>query len=126
MTLRNFFIVKAVITVCFGAGFVLAPAPLLSLYGVTVSAAGILLARLLGAALLGYAVVAWSARNAEDSKARRGIVLGEFIHCAIGFIVTLLAQLSGIFNPLGWSIVAIYLLLALGYGYFQFLKPTGS
>ncbi len=103
MTLRNFFIVKAVITLCFGASFVLAPALLLSMYGVTLSAAGILLARLLGAALLGYAVVAWSARNAEDSEARRGIVLGELIHTAIGFIVILLAQLAGLMNPLGWS-----------------------
>lgn len=126
MTLRNLFIVNAVIGLGFGASLVVAPALLVSLYGATLSPAGILLARLLGAALLGYVVVAWSARNAEDSEARRAIVLALFIFDAIGFIVVLLAELAGVLNALGWSNVVIYLLLALGYGYFQFVKPSTS
>ena len=126
MTLRNLFIVNAVIALFFGLSFVLAPALTLSLYGVTVSAAGILLARLLGATLLGICVFTWFTKDPEDSKAQRGIVLGQLVHTAIGFIVLLLGQLAGVVNPLGWSTVAIYLLLALGYGYFQFVKPTAS
>jgi len=126
MTLRNLFIVNAVIALCFGASFVLAPALALSMYGVTVSAAGILVARFLGATLLGICVFTWSARNPEDSEARRGIVLGQFIHTAIGFILSLLGQLAGLMNPLGWSVVAIYLLLGLGYGYFLLVGPSTS
>lgn len=126
MTLRNLFIVNAVLALVFGLSFVLAPALTLSLYGVTVSAAGIILARLMGAMLLGYAVVTWSAKDPEDSKAQRGIVLGQLVHTAIAFIVLLLAQLAGVMNPFGWSNVVIYLLLALGYGYFQFVKPSAS
>ena len=126
MTLRNLLIVNAVIALGFGSSFVLAPALMLSLYGVTVSAAGIVLARLMAAAFLGYAVVTWSARNPEDSEARRGIVLGQFAHCTLGFIVSLLAQLAGLMNPLGWSIAAIYLLLALAYAYFLLVGPSTS
>jgi len=40
-----------------------------------------------------------------------------------GFVVALINQLSGLVNALGWSTVALYLLFALGYGYFQFKKP---
>jgi len=126
MTLRNLFVVNAVIALGFGASFVLAPALALSLYGVTVSAAGIVLARLMGAMLLGICVFTWFARDPEDSGARRGIVLGQFTHCAIGFIVSLLAQLAGLMNTLGWSLVAIYLLLALGYAYFLLVGPSTS
>lgn len=126
MTLRNLFIVNAVLAFVFGVAFVLVTTQLVSLYGGTLNPAGIIVARLLGATLLGISVFTWFARDAEDSEARRGIVLGQFVHTAIGFIVLLVGQLSGLMNPLGWSIVAIYLLLALGYGYFQFVKPGAS
>ena len=52
------------------------------------------------------------------------MLLAYFLGIAIGFVVALLGQLSGMMNPLGWSTVAIYLLLALGYGDFQFVKPS--
>lgn len=126
MKLRNLFIVNAVLALVFGAWLVLAPASLVSLYGGTLSEAGILVARLCGAAFLGICVLTWSARNATDSDVRRAIVLAYFIANAIGFVVALLGQLAGVPNALGWSIVAIYLLLALGYGYFQFLKSSAS
>jgi len=31
---------------------------------------------------------------------------------------------AGVANALGWSTVALYLLLALGFAYFQFMKPS--
>ena len=126
MTLGNLFIINAVISLVFGVAAVLAPALLMSFYGITLSPAGIVVTRLFGAALLSHCALTWLARDAPDSEARRAIVLALLIADVIGFIVALLGQLAGLANPFGWSIVAIYLLLALGYGYFQFLKPTGS
>ena len=69
-------------------------------------------------------VFGWFARDAGESKARRGIVIALFVGDVLGFIVALLGQLSGVLNALGWSTVALYLLFALGYGYFQFVKPS--
>ena len=124
MKLSMLFTITAIVTVAFGLAFVLAAPTLMSLYGITLSAGGLIVARLFGAALLGYAVLTWFARNARDSDARQAIVLALFIGDAMGFIVALLGQLSGAVNTLGWSTVAIYLLLALGCGYCQFLKPS--
>jgi hypothetical protein len=45
---------------------------------------------------------------------------------AVGFVVALLGTLSGVMNVAGWSAVAIYLLLGLGYAYFQFTKSTSG
>jgi hypothetical protein len=44
----------------------------------------------------------------------------------IGFVVGLIAQLRNVVNQVGWSTVVIYLLLALGFGYFQFKKPASE
>jgi len=42
----------------------------------------------------------------------------------VAFVLALMAQLKGVVNSLGWSTVAIYLLLALGFAYFHFAKPS--
>ena len=126
MKLGTFLIIAAVVSVLFGLGLVLLAGPLMSLYGISLSPGGLIIARLLGAALLGYAVLTWCARKAEDSEARKAIILSIFISDAIGFIVALIGRLSGAVNAFGWSTVIIYLLLALGFGYFQFIKKSTS
>ena len=126
MKIGNLLVVNAVIACVFGLGFVFAPAKVLAQYGLTVDAGFGLVAQLFGAALLGYAILTWSARKAGDSDARRAIVLALFVSNAVGFVLALMAQLKGLVNTLGWSTVAIYLVLALGFAYFQFTKPSES
>ena len=126
MKLSTMFIIYAAISAIFGLAFVFVPETSLALYGITLSPGGILIARLFGAALLEFALLSWLARNAGDSEARKAIILAMFIGEAVGFIVVLLGQLSGEVNALGWSTVAVYLLLALGFGYFQFMKPSAA
>jgi hypothetical protein len=123
MKLSTLMIINAVVAAFFGVAFVLVPSQAISLYGVEeASEILILILRLMAAAFIGFAVLTWSARNASDSDARRAIVLALFVSDAIGFIAALMAQLADVVNSLGWSTVAIYLLLALGFGYFQFVK----
>ncbi len=124
MKLSTLFIINAVVSALFGIAFVLVPGQVISQYGVEASAALEYEGRLLGAAFIGFAVLTWSARNANDSTARRAIVLALFIGNAAGFAVALIGQINNVVGALGWSTVAIYLLLAIGYGYFQFAKPA--
>ncbi|HLA96821.1 MAG TPA: hypothetical protein VJL34_00085 [Anaerolineales bacterium] len=121
MKVSTLFPINAVVAVVFGLGFIFAPVWLLSLYGVTADAPLAYVGQLLGAAFLSFAVITWMARNAPASPVRSAIVLALFVGDAIGFIVSLLAQLKGFANALGWSTVAIYLLLALAFGYVQFM-----
>ena len=58
--------------------------------------------------------------------ARRAIVRALFFGDAIGFILSLIAQLGGVVNNLGWLTVVIYLVLAVGFGYFHLKKPAGT
>jgi hypothetical protein len=125
MKLSTMMIINALVAAVFGVAFVLVPSQTISLYGVEeASEILILISRLMGAAFIGFAVLTWLARNASDSDARRAIVLALIVSDGIGFIAALIAQLADVVNSLGWSTVAIYLLLALGFGYFQFAKPA--
>ncbi len=125
MKLSTMMIINAVVAAGFGVAFVLVPSQAISLYGIEeTSEILILILRLMGAAFIGFAVLTWLARNASDSDARRAIVLALIVSDGIGFIAALIAQLADVVNSLGWSTVAIYLLLALGFGYFQFAKPA--
>ena len=126
MKLSTFMVITAIVAFLFGLAFLLVAGTLMSFYGVSLSPGGLIVARLFGAALLGFAVLTWSARNAEESEALRAIILALFISDAIGFIVALIGQLAGVLNALGWSTVIIYLLLALGFGYFQFMNRSSS
>ena len=126
MKLRNLFAVNAVIAGLFGLAFVFAPAQLLAQYGLAVDAGFGLVAQLFGAALIGYAILTWQVRKTADSDARRAIVLALFISDGVAIVLALMAQLKGLVNTLGWSTVAIYLLLALGFAYFHFAKPSDA
>jgi hypothetical protein len=121
--LSNLLVVAAAIGAVFGVAFVVASGPLLSIYGITLDKAGTLVAQLFGAALISLASLNWFARNVTDPAARQAVVLGNLAGDALGFVVILLGQLAGIANALGWSNVAIYLLLTLGFAYVQFMEP---
>lgn len=122
MKLSSLMIIKAIVCLVFGSLLLLLPTTLLSLYGVTAGPAGILMARLYAAVLFGNLMVTWFARNAGETVTRRAIVLDLFVYDAIGFVVALLTQLSGVTNVLGWSVIVIYLFFTLAFGYFQFMK----
>ena len=126
MKLGTFMAIAAVLAFVFGLAFILVPAQLMSLYGVTLEAAGQWVGRYLGSAFIGIAVLNWFARNAAQNGTMRAIVLADFVVSITGLIVAVLDRLYGTGNALVWSTVAIYLFLALGFGYFQFVKPAGS
>jgi len=126
MKLKNLMIIKAIICLGFGVPMLLVPAKLMSLYGLTLDPSGILMARLYGGALFGTLLLTWFSRNDTGSVTLRAAVLYLLVYDGINFIVTLVAVLSGIMSAFGWSAVGIYLFFTIGYGYFQFVKPSVS
>lgn len=125
MKLSTFLIVKAIVCFLFAIGYIVIPVTTGSIYDITLDSDGIVMARFFAALLVGIGLILWLCRNA-DWNVLKGITLSLFIADTIGFIIALVAQLSGVMNSLGWIIVAIWLLLALGLGYFRFLKPANT
>jgi hypothetical protein len=122
MNRSTLFSINSIVAVLFGLGFVLIPATVVSWYGVTLNDGGIFTGRLLGAAFLAFAILSWLVRNSAWSDELGAILLAFFIGDLIGFVISLVFQLQGLANALGWSSVAIYLLLSLGFGYFYWKK----
>ncbi|MBE2222349.1 MAG: hypothetical protein IAF02_12450 [Anaerolineae bacterium] len=122
MKLSNFLTLKAVISTFFGIAFVLVPVSLLAIYGVVLDASGVMMAQMSGVSLIGIGLICWFSRNV-DSSLLSGITLSLLIADGLGFVLMLRSQLLGQMNAMGWTAVALYLLLTLGFGYFYFVKP---
>jgi hypothetical protein len=109
------FLIGAVLALAFGIGFILVPAMVLSVYGVTGDPATLLMARFFGLALLQVGLTLWLLKETRDAATQRGLALGGAIGAVAGIVVALMGTLAGTLNAMGWSVVAIYALLLFGY-----------
>jgi hypothetical protein len=114
--LKHLFIANAVVSVPFGVGCVLAPHLFLSLFGATLGPAGALMMQYGGAWLVGIGLLTWFTRETTESGAGRSIALALLVAYAVAFVVSLLGQLAGVLNVLGWIPVAIQVFFAVGLG----------
>lgn len=125
MKLKTLIVIMALLSLLWGAGFLLLPVQIWSLYGLDLDAAGKYISRELGSVFFMLGLILWFARNDPGSQSLRAIVIGLCIGNAIGFVVTLVGQLTTDVNAFGWVGAFLWLLLALGFGYYL-LKPPGE
>ena len=122
MNRSRFLVVASILGLVFGLAFLLAPAQLLSFYGMTLDPAGQWIGRFLGAQLVGLAIITWLARNAPTGGALSAVMIGNLVGSTIALALAILQGISGIGNALVWSTAVVYAFLAAGFGYFQFGK----
>jgi hypothetical protein len=122
MKIKSMMSIKAIVVIFFGLGFLFMTQTIMELYGMNVNSGGIASGRLLGQMYILIALLLWFCRNTSEASTKKAFAISITIGDAIGTVVSLLAVLSGAMNSLGWSAVAIYLLLTIGFGYFV-LKP---
>jgi hypothetical protein len=126
MRLRSLLLLAGVIALAFGLAFLLLPKPTLALYGIAASPETVLVSRFFGAALVQLGMVLYLIRDVGDLRTQRGVVIGSFLGSVAGLVVALTGQFWGVVNQFGWSSVAIYGLLTLGYGSFMFGRPAAT
>ena len=120
------FTVTAALMIFFGLGFLLIPGRVFLLYGVTLDAGGIMLARVAGSAVLALGTLAWSVRTSTDAQVIRHAATALVCFFLFKTAVTLLAQLSGVFNALGWTILVIDAPLLALYARLRFGRATSA
>lgn len=125
MTLKNLFIINAILALIYAFGDLIIPKAIVALYYVnkTPTPEVLLALRFFGWGLLAVGLITAFAANTPHSEAKQAIVKGLFTADVIGLIVSLMGVFNGTFNAFGWSAVIIYLFLACGFGYFWFIKP---
>jgi hypothetical protein len=128
MNLKRLFVVGAVLSLLFGAGFALNPQLVIEQHGMTANDGFRMMMRVMGAALLGYAMIFWSVRNAQASATLTAIVRGSFLFHLIAFGATTHGITTGVLNTMGLGPVLIHLGLAFGFGYYSFrtVAATGG
>jgi hypothetical protein len=109
------FLIGAVLALAFGVGFLLVPALVLSIYGVAGDVPTTLMGRFFGVALLQVGLTLWLLKETRDAATRRGLAMGGALGAVAGIVVALMGTLAGTLNAMGWSVVAIYALLLVGY-----------
>jgi len=126
MRLSTLLLIGGLLALVFGLGFLLAPRPMLTLYGVPIDPSVVLMARFFGTALVQVGLVFYLIRDVGDPRTQRGVVIGSFIGSVAGLVVALTGQFWGLVNQVGWSSVAIYGLFTIGYGSIMFGRPAAT
>lgn len=110
------FTAAGVVVLVFGLGLLVVPAAILTVYGMSLTPDGEVLARLLGGQLLGYVGIEYYALRGGDEVRLvnlRSVLVAEIL----GFVVSGLAALQGRGNSLFWGVVAIFFVFAVWRGY---------
>lgn len=124
MRLNTLLLVAGLLALAFGLGFLLVPATVLPVYGIQPDPATALMSRFFGAALVHLGAALYLVRGVREVGIQRGLVLAGVVGSAAGLAVALMGQLGGVVNVMGWSTVAIYGLLLLGYASHLRARPA--
>jgi hypothetical protein len=124
MNLRNLYLLNTIVSLGFALGFLLIGPFLLGFFGMDNTADTRTLGQLIAVELVVGGVITLLARDVTDSKALSAINTGNFAAGLIGTVVALFATLSGVMGWFGWVVTAVYLFIAVAFGYFQFMKPA--
>lgn len=123
MKLKGWMQAKSIIEALFGVGFVLVPASMLSVYGVSTDDGGLLMSRLFGTTFIFGAILLWLASKFDGNEVvRQALVPAVTISNAIGFVVCLVASLGGVWNAMGWLSVGLFLVFGVVFATFWFGK----
>lgn len=109
------FLVASLLGLLFGFAFLIAPAAVLLVYGASVDASALLMARFFGVALLQLSLSVYWLRETQDPTTVRSLALAGTAGSLAGAVVALMGVLNGSTNALGWSTVVIYAVLLLGF-----------
>jgi hypothetical protein len=124
MKLSTVLTLNSIVALVVSIGLVLVPSNVILIYGGTTDTVGLFLARHYGATGIAIGVLTWLLRNISIREARQAILPALLSVFLVEFVMDLFAQLGGMLNALGWSIVVLDLLFVLAYGYFLFVKPV--
>jgi hypothetical protein len=114
--------VAGLLALGFGAGFLLLPGWVLSNYGVTTDPSGLWMAQFFGAALVHLGFLVLLLRKVQDPAIQRAVGLASAIGSLASLLVAIVGQVEHLVNGLGWSTIAIYGLLFLGYANLAFAR----
>ena len=123
MKLRNMYLLNTIISLVFALGLFLMTPVMLSLFGMDNTPDARTLGQLIAVELVVGGLTTLLARDVTDPKARSAINYGNMVAGVLGIVVALNATLTGVLGWFGYVIIAVYVIVAFGFAYFQFFAP---
>ncbi|HEY1871495.1 MAG TPA: hypothetical protein VGG71_10580 [Chitinophagaceae bacterium] len=127
MKISVFAIILSILGAFYSICLLVIPVKFLANYGVTLDSSGIVVARLLGAQIGGLAIIFGSCRNIPQSnKAWQNLLWGSLFFSAVSAVISANSVLNGTSNSMGWTTVAVQVLIALASCYFLLQRKTAK
>jgi ABC-type transport system involved in multi-copper enzyme maturation permease subunit len=123
MKLRNMYLLNTIISLVFALGLLLMTPVMLSLFGMDNTPDARTLGQLIAVELVVGGLTTLLARDVTDPKARSAINYGNMAAGVLGIVIALNATLTGVLSWFGYVIIAVYVIVAFGFAYFQFFAP---
>ena len=124
MKQQTLYLMNTIVSLGFALCFFLLSSFLLGLFGMENTSDARTLGQLIAVELVVGGVTTLLARDVTDAKATRAINTGNFAAGVIGTLVALLATLSGTMGAFGYVVTAVYLFVAVAFGYLLFRKSA--
>jgi hypothetical protein len=120
--MNTLFLVYLIVEAIFGIGFLFVPGLVMDPMGVTLDETSTTLARMFGSLLISIPVLVYFARKSSNTEFKTGVLSCGFIYLLASTVILLIAQINGLMNAMGWSIVILHLVFMSWFGYYL-LKP---
>lgn len=116
MKLSVMFTIAAVYGFLTGLSGLLFPQQILAAGGMSDVPAGMLMvARFMGVANIGLALIAWLVRNAEASTTRDAVSMGFFVFFTLHALTSLYGQFTDTSTSMHWVMATLQALIAVGF-----------
>ena len=111
---------KVIIVNCLYALFgavvmTLMPVQIMQPYGLLLDKGGVFIAGLLGAALLGFAILYFQLRNSKDKSVIKSLSVAAIVTHLLSALIGAMSITSGTLNSMAWVDAGLHVLLALGF-----------
>lgn len=127
MMLRYLFYVLAVVQLAAGITFFVVPEAVGAVYGATMSATAVAIARYFGAALLPLAYLSWVTARTAASPLQLAIIRTSAAISALGLVATALTYPTGVLNAAGIAAqVVLGGLFLAGFAYYGWARTSGT
>ena len=121
MSYKLLFVLNAVVVVAFGLLLLIVPATGLAQFDMTVRGQEVLMARVIGAALVSLGLLLWFAKD-TDEAAQKNFGMAALAGTVLSLIVTIIG-IATLVKGFGWVAVVVEVLFGLGYAFILFLQP---
>jgi len=114
------FVISAIVAVAFGLLLVFAPEIGLNQFAMTTRVQEIFMARAIGAALAALGAVLWFVKDVDEALQKK-FSMAALAGSVLGIIATVIGVVT-VMKGLGWLVLVVEIIFALGFAFVAFLQ----